>query len=95
MELYEPSFCFISCNEVLFVGFYDQNDFDTTVAVIFDLETLSSRIVLEADDEVELFSGDMRYLTDGQVLVYDYRRLGKITYKDQSCTFELLSNSRV
>ena len=55
--------------------------------VIYNVETQSSKVVLESED---LFAEEMRYLKDGQVIVKDGDKLGRVTLNGESCTFEIL-----
>ena len=55
--------------------------------VIFNVKTQSSKVVLESED---LFAKEMRYLKDGQVIVKDGDKLGRVTLNGESCTFEIL-----
>ena len=41
-------------------------------------------------ESVDLFAEEIRFLKDGQVIVKDGDKLGRITLKGESCSFEIL-----
>lgn len=56
-------------------------------AVIFNVETLSSKRVLECED---IFYGDIQQIADGNVVIWDDLKIGRFTLKGEQCTFEIL-----
>ena len=76
----------INSTEVIIVRDLEEKD-GLHDAVVFNVQTLSSRKVLES---TLLFTGDMRYIADGQVLIWDEVDLGKISLQGETWTFEIL-----
>ena len=60
-------------------------------AVLFNVVSLRSKKVLES---IDIFTGDMRYICDGRVVVYssDEGKLGMFAITDEGFTFRVLDS---
>lgn len=87
----DHSVCQISFNEILIIGGSDGHA-ELKDAVVFNIDTLTSRKVLESD---EICAGEMRYLKEGRVIMHEFDdKMVKYTLRGDQCTYEFLESLR-